>query len=288
MQRLALIIFALLFSAPAFTQSIAGVWKGRLSQEPGGCFPQYFLELNITQDNQLLTGVSYDYYDTTIFVKFNFTGNYQSDKKRLTLYDKQILTYRIPAHCVPCIKTYTLTFRQEGGEDFLVGDWTGFDAEDSTKCPPGKIVLKRVPESAFKHDSLKVIDPVTLLPVKTVADSAQVFRNRANELVQTIKVDTSVIKIKFYDNAEIDDDTISVLFNKQIVLSKKRLTGQALELDLKIPSKNIIYELVMIAENLGKIPPNTALMVVYVREKRYELRVASTDKKNAMVRFVYE
>jgi hypothetical protein len=285
MQRLFCTIILWLVAVVPQAQDLAGVWKGRLSQEPGGCFPEYFLELNIVQKNGQLSGISYDYYDTSIYIKQNFTGSFQPSAQKLMLRDIGIIRFKIPPHCVPCIKTYYLTYKREGNEDFLVGNWTGFDSYDSSRCPPGKIVLKRIPESAFKFDSVDGVRPT--LQTLPEPDPA-VFRNRVNELVQTIKVDTPIIKIKLYDNAEIDDDTISVLFNKQIVLSKKRLTSRALELDLQIPARNVSYELVMIAENLGKIPPNTALMVVHVRDKRYELRVSSTDKKNAMVRFLYE
>jgi hypothetical protein len=46
--------------------------------------------------------------------------------------------------------------------------------------------------------------------------------------------------------------------------------------------------LVMVAENLGRIPPNTSLMIVQDGDKRYEVRITSTEQKNAMVRFRYQ
>jgi hypothetical protein len=41
----------------------------------------------------------------------------------------------------------------------------------------------------------------------------------------------------------------------------------------------------MYAENLGSIPPNTALMVVTVGDKRYEVNITSTEQTNGTVRF---
>jgi type IV secretory pathway VirB9-like protein len=43
----------------------------------------------------------------------------------------------------------------------------------------------------------------------------------------------------------------------------------------------------MVAENLGSIPPNTAMLVVTAGEKRYQLFLSSTTEKSARVRFVY-
>jgi hypothetical protein len=41
----------------------------------------------------------------------------------------------------------------------------------------------------------------------------------------------------------------------------------------------------MVAENLGEIPPNTSLMVVKAGDQQYEVRITSTEQKNALVRF---
>ena len=44
----------------------------------------------------------------------------------------------------------------------------------------------------------------------------------------------------------------------------------------------------MIAENLGSIVPNTALLIITAGEKRYQLFLSSTEQKSAKVRFVYD
>jgi len=43
------------------------------------------------------------------------------------------------------------------------------------------------------------------------------------------------------------------------------------------------HELVMVADNLGSIPPNTSLMIVTAGAKRYEVFISSTKQKNAKV-----
>jgi len=45
--------------------------------------------------------------------------------------------------------------------------------------------------------------------------------------------------------------------------------------------------LIMVAENLGRIPPNTSLMIVTAGDQRFEVRITSTEQKNALVRFKY-
>ncbi|HEX7847211.1 MAG TPA: hypothetical protein VF476_15530, partial [Chitinophagaceae bacterium] len=115
-----------------------------------------------------------------------------------------------------------------------------------------------------------------------------VLKTRENELVKTLIVPDENVVVKIYDNGIIDDDTISVYLDKQLVLSKKRLTAGALIIKLKMDEENPQHELVMVAENLGRIPPNTSLMIVESGDQRFEVRITSTEQKNAMVRFRYQ
>jgi hypothetical protein len=57
---------------------------------------------------------------------------------------------------------------------------------------------------------------------------------------------------------------------------------------IKLPVKDLQEknELIMVAENLGSIPPNTSYMVAIVGENRYEARLESTEGSSAMVKFV--
>jgi len=106
--------------------------------------------------------------------------------------------------------------------------------------------------------------------------------------VQTISVNTNEVTINIYDNGTIDHDTISVYLDKKLVISHQMLTTEAITLKLKLDESNDYHELVMVADNLGDIPPNTSLMVVKAGDKQYEVRITSTEQKNAVVVFKYE
>jgi hypothetical protein len=115
-----------------------------------------------------------------------------------------------------------------------------------------------------------------------------VLKNRENEVVQSIIVNTNDITISIYDNGTIDHDTVSVYLDKKLIVSKQMLTTNAIVVKLKMDESTDYHELVMVADNLGDIPPNTSLMVVKAGDKRYEVRIASTEQKNAVVIFKYE
>jgi hypothetical protein len=115
-----------------------------------------------------------------------------------------------------------------------------------------------------------------------------VLTTRQNELVQTIATDAKTITFSFYDNGEIDGDTISVYDNGKLLAGRKGLSAKAITLNISFSNDELEHEVVMVAENLGSIPPNTALMIVQAGSKRYTLNLSSSEKKNALVRFVYQ
>jgi hypothetical protein len=63
---------------------------------------------------------------------------------------------------------------------------------------------------------------------------------------------------------------------------------QPLKLEVLIDPKHPLQEVVMVGENLGQIPPYTALMVVTTSTQRYQLYLTADDQKNALVRFIYD
>ncbi len=126
----------------------------------------------------------------------------------------------------------------------------------------------------------KLITPEVITP--------KVLLTRDNELVKTIVTSANEVTINIYDNGTIDHDTVSVYLDKKLVLSRKMLTYKPLTLTFKLDDSTNYHELVMVAENLGDIPPNTSLMVVKAGNKEYEVRITSTEQKNAVVIFKYE
>ncbi len=144
---------------------------------------------------------------------------------------------------------------------------------------------------APKTNELKiaVIDSVKKIDRKSApAITPKVLASRENEVVKTIITNSNEIVINVYDNGTIDNDTVSVYLDKKLVVSKQRLTEKAITVKFQLDDINDYHELVMVAENLGEIPPNTSLMVVNAGTKQYEVRITSTEQKNAVVIFKYE
>ncbi len=113
------------------------------------------------------------------------------------------------------------------------------------------------------------------------------FKSRRKDIIKTIPIANDNFKIDFYDNGEVDGDSISVFYNGRVVLSHQRLSEKPISLKLTLDDNTGDNVVTMYAENLGTIPPNTALMIVTDGDKRYEVRITSDTEKSGSVVFVH-
>lgn len=112
---------------------------------------------------------------------------------------------------------------------------------------------------------------------------ARELRERENTVAKIIQAEGDYIQIDIYDNGQIDDDTVTVYHNKQVVAFKKRLCHQPITIKIKVDPNHPRNEFTMVADNLGSIPPNTALMVITVGKQRHDVFLTSSLQKNAVV-----
>jgi ribosomal protein S16 len=122
---------------------------------------------------------------------------------------------------------------------------------------------------------------------ETVNQKPSAFEPRRKDIIKTIPITQPTFKVDFYDNGVVDGDSITVFYNGKILLSHKMLTTNAISLTLSL-DENIKENIItMYADNLGTIPPNTALMIVTDGDKRYEVHISSDTEKSGSVIFVH-
>jgi hypothetical protein len=139
-------------------------------------------------------------------------------------------------------------------------------------------------QTPLKNETSK--GPSLLTVPKTVITPGVIFEKRNTNLLKTIEVESATVKIDLYDNGEVDGDSVSLFLNGKLIMRGKKLTAQPLTILLPKEELQDENELVMYAENLGTIPPNTALMVVTDGSKRYEVRITSDLEKSGTIKFV--
>jgi hypothetical protein len=119
-------------------------------------------------------------------------------------------------------------------------------------------------------------------------NTVKAFEKRSNNVIKTIEIVNETFKVDLYDNGDIDGDSVSLFLNGKLLLSHKRLSDKAITLNLNAEKDKGENELIMYADNLGTIPPNTALMVVTDGSTRYEVRISSDLQKSGTIRFIHK
>lgn len=146
---------------------------------------------------------------------------------------------------------------------------------DTTKLDTtARIVTEKVDQNAkgvgeVQNDTKKII---------------AAYAKRKEVVTKELEVQSDSIRITLYDNGTIDGDSISVFYNKSPVATHQGLSERGINLYIELDSTKDFNEITMFAENLGKIPPNTALMVITDGINRYEVFMSSSYTQNSSVR----
>jgi hypothetical protein len=150
-----------------------------------------------------------------------------------------------------------------------------------TQPPPPVIVPK-------KKDTIVVAPPPpkpVQLPPKPAdnSDVLQGLSKRTIETIQTIYYDEDSLRLDVYDNGYVDGDIISIIVNGQVVVSHQMLTSTPISKMIHMKELGDSLNVIMYAENLGTIEPNTGMLSIYDGEKRYDVSFSGDLKKNASI-----
>jgi hypothetical protein len=167
------------------------------------------------------------------------------------------------------------------------------DPKKENVIPNNKVATKELQIDSLRwyvasrtnKDIDSINKPITLPATQIPNVNIQKFESRKTQQVISIPIEGEKIILKFYDNAIIDGDRIAVFLNKKLIKEHIYLTFDAQIIEIPVADLGIENELVMIAENLGSIPPNTSTLIVYVNNTRYEVAMESTEQKSASIRF---
>lgn len=147
-----------------------------------------------------------------------------------------------------------------------------------TKPEPVAVVteMKEKPQAATIVQEVK----------PAVPQAATFVAERKVAAQQTVFFKSDSLELSLYDNGEVDGDTVSVLVNGELILAKQGLKVSAIKKTIYVPAgKMDSLTLVLYAENLGKYPPNTGLLVVHDGDDTYQVRFSADLQQNAAVIF---
>lgn len=252
-------------------QDLTGQWTGTVTDD--GSDAKQKIVLTITENDSAVSGVLHWYFPETQYIKHVIISG--------RFYGKDSV----------------LTIREDSAMAAAMGDsgraGSGFHVLYYRRIPGRKDVLEGHLEDAMAIRLEKKAPPFipVVIPPRKKKDSAQLkaLQGRETPVIATIPVrGTDTVTVVLYDNGEIDGDSVSLYMNNELILQHYKLTAQPKVLLVPIDKSLPVNKLILFAENLGKLPPNTALMEVTVHGKTYELFLSTDYKKNASVEFALQ
>ena len=133
--------------------------------------------------------------------------------------------------------------------------------------------------------ALNNISAVAANPIDQNILAAADIASRKIEVIRTIDFKSDSLTLVLYDNGIVDGDTVSVVLNDEVIIPKQGLAEQAYRKVINVPPDlGDSLQLVIYAENLGSIPPNSGLLIILDGSDRYEVGFEGDLKKSAAVR----
>jgi len=117
-----------------------------------------------------------------------------------------------------------------------------------------------------------------------VAPAGEDIAKRKIETIETVEIKQDSLVLSLFDNGVVDGDTVSILINGKVIWPRVGLLEKATNKTIYLtPDMGDSILVVMYAESLGSIPPNTGLLVVRDGEINHEIRFSGDLKKNSAI-----
>jgi hypothetical protein len=198
-----------------------------------------------------------------------------------------IMRDNAPSGCGNDFALDDITFR-ECIKQTTVAKTTTAKQPTAAKPPPKKPTTEQrkveMTPVITRADTISKNITVVQHPQKIPA-APMILKTRENALVRRIETEAGEIRMDIYDNGQIDGDSVSIYHNNALVKSHMRLSEKPITLTITVDPSQPHHEIIMVADNLGTIPPNTSVMIITTSTNRYEVFISSDEQKNAKVVF---
>jgi hypothetical protein len=319
MIRMLFFILMPFFSLATNAQSVKGAWYGRADVKVQGSTSNYLTEFILKQKGDEVEGI-FGYYFKDTYQSFFIRGAYDVKTRQVSIHNLPLLFHgsssrdgiECPMHFQGTLlvskvrSTLKGLFYTDAKYKYTCPELTVNMTLDTSDHNQDSLLKNAVAVQRFwkpsaedvvinaasepKRDTLtssfSSSSSVAEVQLKEDTNNALVeaFGKRNNIYEKDIIIYDDSVLVSFYDNGDVDDDTISVFLNKKPILVRRGLSARALNIYIGLDSSKDVNELSMFADNMGKFPPNTALMVISDRQKRYEFYLSASLKQNASVR----
>ena len=298
---------------------MTGSWYGKADVLVQGSHNNYLTELILKQKGNEVEGI-FGYYFKDSYQSFFIRGTYNPKTRAISINKIPVIFYAsTDRNGVECPMDFRGTLMVSKVKNTVRGSFFSDDKYKYT-CPELRVNflldMKEDEDSVLKNSvtGKKIWQPqqedfvvsaqrseqakmeiadiapgsVPSIPIPMADQTEKMlidkFVQRKNIYNKDIEIESDSIRLSFYDNGDIDGDSISVFLNQKPVLANQQLSSRSLNVYVALDTLLDVNEISMFADNLGRIPPNTALMIVSDGVNRYELYLSSSLTQNGAVR----
>lgn len=282
-------------------QTVSGSWYGKAEIMLESENHNYLTELILKQKGNTVSGVM-GYYFKNQYQSFFVKGTFDPKSRLLVIKRVPVVYFRSndAKPSVNCVMDFEAVLTVSRVKSNLKGYYLR-DKNYRYTCPDLNLNFtldtKENTDSVLREavavqrvwrpsEEELVVSPEVLEEKKAIIGTPEIkmFESRKSIVNNEILVNSDSLRITLYDNGTVDGDTISVFYNKVPIVAHQGLNTQGANFYLQLDSTSEVHDLSMFAENLGRIPPNTALMVIHDGIKRHEIFLTSTMTSNGTVR----
>lgn len=245
--------------------AITGKWIGHLTQSDRDY--GFYFELNLEE-----SGVGGSFIVSE--------GNGGSANHRLFwTYNESLKTFSFDELYVEdrtkeqwkwCIKSGQLQLRRQGMSYYLEGDWSGHIEEKDPElgaCAPGKVILEK-----------PVLTREIIREINTLTKPYEEQAGRVVKVGRTVEVSSNNVRIKIWDSGTVDGDYATLFLNGERILNNYRVQKYKKGIPVQLNAEENL--LILHAEDLGKIPPNTVAVSVVDGNKETVIIMNSNLKES--------
>ena len=273
--------FFFIFTIQTHCQNISGEWVGNYAKSFFAIFPQKLvIEIFVSYDS-VVTGLSHLYYKNNKYEHYTIKGIYNKKDSSINFKEDRTIAVKLGFMYTNCLGIYKMKLSVNDSLMRFDGRWKDKSKSILLRCPSCGVWLEK-----------KITKPK---PIITSANNDSLANKPADKnllrtadiqsLIEIDKKEKDSIKIEIYDNGTIDNDSVSVYFDDNMLINKKRITTNPIIIYISLNKENTNSKLKLVAESVGSIPPCTALMIITTKKSRHEVNLSSNFEKNAMIEF---
>ncbi|WP_422104395.1 hypothetical protein [Winogradskyella sp.] len=301
------------FCGLSHAQDLSGLWVHDINGTDPVGFNQIYAIIYLDEDDSgNVKGYTYDYHAGST-CSFYLEGDYDPEKNRLIVAN----TKKINKALLHARGRYKLSYEVSEDEEFLIGRARqkgihGFvlsfgglfsvplkyrkiksgNFEDIKGYDKLKPYIDTLEVNSKKE--LKVDLPLEETTIDDIKETREVIEftkekeNRKNELISSHKVTSRKITMEIFDNSRQDGDRISIYINDRLFTYNLEVTLDPKTIELMLPEDQNVHKVSFVANNVGRVPPNTAKIKYKVDGISYELVLFTNLNLNKYLEFVID